>query len=380
MRKQYLAEFDPAYVEHVIVPWFLISTYLGERPVHPMIDVNFTKENALPYDLFGLLSESWKPAPEDGVTVFLQGLEKRGPHNRRKRIYLSAVTPDLYRPMYGDKVVQFFDKLLDDGNAGKPLMRLYLDSYFDLYWDLHLGVKGDAIPKEVREIGYSFLNVLAYRDPTQKIVYDNYMMVRSHLAFLKQWIDLRITDLLNSKTPNPEKTFAFYWIKNAEDGEYFARKDIVFECFHNFVALAQWGNTIFNVMLKLAKDTGDPETRAWFKKTMEGSPDDAAANPFTPLERLVMELFRTISPNPGSISALREVTTPHYQRHGYMMSPHTATSFDPVQWANPQAFDRIATTAHRPVTISTKPSADRSASQNVPSREPPSRSRMDARR
>jgi cytochrome P450 len=105
------------------------------------------------------------------------------------------------------------------------------------------------------------------------------------------------------------------------------------------VALAQWGNTIFNVMLKLAKDTGDPETRAWFKKTMEGSPDDAAGNPFTPLERLVMELFRTISPDPGSISALREVTTPHYQRHGYMMSPHTATSFDPVQWANPQAFD-----------------------------------------
>jgi hypothetical protein len=168
MRKQYLAEFDPAYVEHVIVPWFLISTYLGERPVHPMIDVNFTKENALPYDLFGLLSESWKPAPEDGVTVFLHGLEKRGPHNRRKRIYLSAVTPDLYRPMYGDKVVQFFDKLLDDGNAGKPLMRLYLDSYFDLYWDLHLGVKGDAIPKEVREIGYSFLMSLPIAIPRKR--------------------------------------------------------------------------------------------------------------------------------------------------------------------------------------------------------------------
>ena len=39
----------------------------------------------------------------------LQGLEKRGPHNERKRIYISALTPDLYRPMYGDKVVQFFD-------------------------------------------------------------------------------------------------------------------------------------------------------------------------------------------------------------------------------------------------------------------------------
>ena len=83
-----------------------MSIYEGERLSLPMIDVEFTKENALPYDLWGLLSESWKPAPEDGVTVFLQGLEKRGPDNRRKRIYMSAVTPDLYRPMYGDKVVR----------------------------------------------------------------------------------------------------------------------------------------------------------------------------------------------------------------------------------------------------------------------------------
>ena len=97
LRKQFLAEFDPAYVENVIVPHFLVSVYEGERLCLPMIDVELTKENALPYDLWGLLSETWKPAPEDGVTVFLQGLEKRGPDNRRKRIYMSALTPDLYR-------------------------------------------------------------------------------------------------------------------------------------------------------------------------------------------------------------------------------------------------------------------------------------------
>ena len=67
----------------------------------------------IPYDLWGLLSETWTPALANGVTVFLQGLEKRGPHNERKRIYMSALTPNLYRPMYGDKVVQFFDKLLE---------------------------------------------------------------------------------------------------------------------------------------------------------------------------------------------------------------------------------------------------------------------------
>jgi hypothetical protein len=120
----------------------------------------------------------------------------------------------------------------------------------------------------------------------------------------------------------PEKTFAWYWLKNAGDGEYFAHKDVVFEVFHNFVALSQWGNSLYNIMLKLATDTGDPETRAWFKKTMEGNPDNAAGEAFTPLERFVMELFRTISPNGGSISAMEEVRIPPYQRHGPYLDQH----------------------------------------------------------
>ena len=85
--------------------------------------------------------------------LFGQGLEKRGPNNLRKRIYFSGVTPDLYKPMYNAKVVAFFDKLMDKQFANKPFMRHYLDYYFNLYWDLHLGVTADAIPFEVRQIG-----------------------------------------------------------------------------------------------------------------------------------------------------------------------------------------------------------------------------------
>ena len=167
--------FNRDYVEHAVIPFFLTSIYEGERPTLPMIDVTLTKENALPFDLWGLIYEAWKPTPEDGVTVFLQGLEKRGDNNLRKRIYMSAVTPDLYRPMYGDKVVAFFDQLLDPRFANKPFMRHYLDYYFDISWDLHLGVKRDAIPPQVRVIGESFNTVLAFRDPTLPIVYENYM-------------------------------------------------------------------------------------------------------------------------------------------------------------------------------------------------------------
>jgi hypothetical protein len=93
------ADFDPDYVEHAVIPFFLTSIYEGERPMLPTIDVNFSKENALPYDLWGLIYHDWKPTPEEGVTVFLQGLEKRGDNNHRKRIYFSGVTPDLYKPM-----------------------------------------------------------------------------------------------------------------------------------------------------------------------------------------------------------------------------------------------------------------------------------------
>jgi hypothetical protein len=185
LRAQYVAQFDADYVDNVVLPSFLNSIFDGQRPVLPMIDVALSKENALPFDMWGLLSLSWKPAPQDGVTVFLQGLDKRGPDNRRKRIYMSAVTPDLYQGMYQTKIVGFFDQLFSAQNASKPLMRIYLDTFWDLYWDLHLGVKGQDIPQQVRQIGENFNTVLAYRDPTQKIVYDNYMAVRKNLDFLK---------------------------------------------------------------------------------------------------------------------------------------------------------------------------------------------------
>ena len=61
---------------------------------------------------------------------------------------------------------------------------------------------------------------------------------------------------------DPEKTFVYYWIKNGGGGSDFRNKDVVFESFHNFVALSQWGNTIYNIMMKLEKTTGDPNVKS----------------------------------------------------------------------------------------------------------------------
>src|SRR5215831_9561483 len=117
-------------------------------------------------------------------------------------IYFSAVTPDLYKPMYSAKVVAFFDKLMDQQFANKPFMRHYLDYYFDLYWDLHIGVSGDAFPFEVRQIGEAFNTVLAYRNPLLPVPHDNYLVVRERLDLLKSWIDDRLADIESGKTKN----------------------------------------------------------------------------------------------------------------------------------------------------------------------------------
>ena len=226
------------YIRHVL-PLLLESVPLAERPAVPMIDTTLSKQNALPPDLWGLLYDSWKPTPKDGSTVFLTGLENRGPDNLKKRIYVSALTPDLYGPMYQEKVVTFWDRLFAPANEGKPLLSLYLDSFYDLYWDLHLGIAPGAIPQDVRDIGAALIAVLAYRNPFNYITYKNYLKVRKLRPHLKEWIDRNVNLIAAKDAPDRRKTLVYYWLQNNVDG-LFKREDIVFEVFHNLVAFSQF--------------------------------------------------------------------------------------------------------------------------------------------
>jgi cytochrome P450 len=330
---------DPAYVAGAVEPFERTNIFAGPRLTLPMIDLAFDKEAAIPPHIWGMLYEGWQPElAEEGLSVFLQGLENRGPDNARKRIYTSALTPDLYRNGYAGKVARFLDDLFDAEHEGVPLMRHYYDGYFDLYWDLHLGVRGDDIPAEVRDIGQAFNTVLGYWEPRAEIVYENYMRVRELRPFLRDWIDDRVQDIIDGTVDDPEKTFVHYWVVNGNLSEDFRRKDIVFECFHNFLAFSQWGNTLYNLMGELDRHQGDPEVRDWFRRTMEGDPDAVDDGGFSPLDRMVMELFRTISPNEGSLSTIalsREGVT----GESFVIHPHPETSRDGRHWDNPDAFD-----------------------------------------
>jgi len=335
--------FDPAYVQGAVKPFFLSAIYQGERPLLPMIDLSLSKEAAMPAHLVGMLYDNWElNMEEEGLTVFIQGYQKRGPHNERKRIYYSAVTPDLYGPMYSDKIKRFLDSLFDEQSEGKPLMQQYYQRYFDMYWDLHLGVTGDDIPPEVRQIGQSFVAVVSFRYPILQVVHDNYMRVRQLRQLLKDWIDQRVQELIDGHVPNPEKTLVYYWIKNGALGENFRRKDMVFECFHNFLAFSQWGNTLYNMMARLEATNGDPAVRSWFEKTMKSGPDETDNSAFSRLDRFVMELFRTISPNRGSTSVLpaqEQAFGTGSTGLSTIITPHLETSRDPLHWNNPNDFD-----------------------------------------
>ncbi|MGX5803440.1 hypothetical protein ACWGS9_19615 [Bradyrhizobium sp. Arg314] len=331
--------FPDDYVAGVVAPFLLSTEFTGETPHLPMIDFVFSKEKAAPAHFWGMLYDGWTPNPEEeGRTVFIQGYENRGPDNERKRIYVSATTRDLVDNKYRPKIEAFFEKLLAPANAGTPLMKHYFDYYYDLYWDLHVGATGKDIPDDVRRFSSGFNSVLGYWFPTTEPVRDGYMETRATRHGLKAWLDTRIQRILDSKQPDADRTLVYYWLKNGQTGPNFRRIDILFECFHNFLAFSQWGNMIYNISERLEPTQGDADVRAWFKKTMSGKPDELDGQ-FTPLDRFVMELFRTINPNGGSMSILQRRRALTGAQLNGVVTPHDAASFSPLHWDEPMKFD-----------------------------------------
>lgn len=340
---------DRDYYQYVIRRFFETRTHkVSELPL-PMIDMSLGKGFALPPYLWGLLWPDWEPDPALGNTVFLTAYEDRGeddrkrakiaglagekPQNLLKRSYFAAVTPDLYIRYYQPKIQSFFQRLLGPYTRGLPMMRQYLDSYWDLYWDLHLGLSGPEVPSFAREIGASFIACLASLDVLDSEFESNYMNVRDLRPQLDRWISARLK-MIESGCPGAEATIAYYWLKNG-----IAHDNVVFECFHNFVALSQWGNSIYGT-IELLREGGNTEVRTIYEATMQDPARNqrSQAEPFSALDRFVMELFRTLIPNSGSIS-----TETALQRLNedvvYTVHDHTALAMSPVHWNNPATFD-----------------------------------------
>jgi cytochrome P450 len=72
---------------------------------------------------------------------------------------------------------------------------------------------------------------------------------------------------------------------------------------------------------------------------MKNGPDKADGSPFTPLDRFVMEVFRTVSPNAGSLSALTRARDLLGADFTGAVTSHLSASMDPRQWEDPTEFN-----------------------------------------
>ena len=284
--------------------------YDGGSPLLPMIDQAQSKRDAL-YKLFwGLLYQNWVPDATTGSSVFLQAYDDRGRDNRRKKLFGSAMTPDLYADHYQRKIVDFFDLLFDDSHEGAPFMALVMANFVDLYWDLHVGVREEAIDDDVRSIFYDFVAVFSIANPGNSEFYTHYKAVRAKRALAMQWIAERIERVQQGIVPNKEDTFVYYWLANTGGGEAsFTARDMAFECYTGFLAVSQWPLALYRIIDLLCGAEG-ASLRQQLKAALGAIRDPA--EPYPPLDRFVMEILRLTCPNQGSISrpsAARSIDT-----------------------------------------------------------------------
>ena len=197
-------------------PWsrsFLASTYVGERPGAPMIDLSLSKEKAVGAHIWGLIYDGWAPDPEEqGVTVFLRGTSIVG-RTTSESGSTSRQSRDLVTTRYRGKLTRFFDRLLAASNAGKPLMSQFYANYLDMYWDLHVGVQGAAIPAEVRALRAS---TPCSATPSRRRRSSTRTTCARGAAppCSKTWLDTRVQAIIDGDLPDADRTFVYYWLKN----------------------------------------------------------------------------------------------------------------------------------------------------------------------
>ena len=201
-------------------------------------------------------------------------------------------------------------------------MRRYLDSYPDLFWDLHLGVKGDGIPDDVRQIGQSFNTVLDFRDPSLGIVYENYMKVRQLRTPLKEWIS-RKNGRGHEREKKTRKRPSFTTGRRTARAAKTSGPRMSSSNAFITSTPSQWGDMVYNIMLKLEKSSGDPAVKALVQEDYEARLRSCRCWRVHPASAPRHGTVPGDFSNPGSISSLHELMPLHAaDRYAYAITPH----------------------------------------------------------
>ena len=169
------------------------------------------------------LYEDWKPTPSDGVTFFIEDVKNRSPNNLRKRIYFAPGSrPTSTLRNIRPRLSTFSTRLFIRSSPDKPFMRHYLDYYSDM-------LLGPSSRREGRcgaasgphESGRPSTQCSPTAIRCREVVYESPVTVRRVQPFPDQ-IDNN-DDIPNGRIADPDKTITYYWLKNAGDGQYFAK-------------------------------------------------------------------------------------------------------------------------------------------------------------
>ena len=295
--------FEEDYVDGAVAPFFLSGSYIGERPALPMIDVALSKEKAVPTALLGHVVRGMGAQRGGGRGRGLHpGIRESRADNERKKIYMTATTPDLYATQYAPKISRFLDQLFADANAGKPLMHEYYANTSICTGISTSGPRGRPSRPRCGSSG-KLQRCPRLLVPTLDIVHESIMRVRALRQFLQDWIDTRVQAVIDGKVPDPEGLLSTTGSRTAGTGRTSAARTS-----SSSASITSWrsasGATCSTTPWAWRATHGDPIVRSWFERTMTNGPDQPDSSAFTPLDRFVMELFRTISPNGGSLSTL----------------------------------------------------------------------------
>lgn len=353
---QYLRSIYPVglldnhdYTKNVMIESLKLLRTVTPSIALPMIETNFKKSGGMASHLRGLLWDDWKaPSENEGTSIFLADYDNRGENNLKKKAYLSGLTNEIYEQHYEHKIKAFFTEMLSSENQNKPLMQVYEDGYLNLYWDLHLQVKPNEIPDFAKKIGLDFIKCGAIFTPiipgNAELALEfkrSYEYVRNNRPALLNWVSENVQKVRQSPS-DYTGCFVYYWLENDGEGtSAYSDADITFECFHNYLALSQWGHTIYRTIELLRIDNESEDSvaiRQRFEDAMLQS-NIQDAHGFTPLDYFTFELFRFIVPNGGSLSSFEGFGQYSEDVAEIMVHSHSTMANSPVHWDDAELQD-----------------------------------------
>lgn len=233
---------------------------------------------------------------DERITLFLTNLRDRGDENYRKKVYMWALTCDKMEK-YKSKIDQFLNKFyLDITSYKKPVLSAFQDDLIRFFLNVHLGY--DNYPEFMITYFKRFIEITGTIDRTldncpwvDKMIY-GYITTPQ----VEEYINNQLKIIIDNQD---DTCILYYWYQAG-----LAVQAILTECLHNMVALNQYTNTLFLMIVDRISGTvtpGGPTISYNFADKFSnaaGSEEDQL--------NVIREMYRLLVPNSISFSRTKQ--------------------------------------------------------------------------